>query len=73
MRWLGGGEKGLIKTLESNLVLKVNGRHKELKGRERRGGFPEVEFSLAKVVQKREGFFFLKGKESSNKPRTNLN
>lgn len=34
MRWVGGGEKGLIKTLELNLVLKVNGRHKELKGRE---------------------------------------
>lgn len=63
MRWVGGGEKGLIKTLESNLVLKINGRHKELKGRERRGGFPEVEFPLAKVVQNREGFFFFKGKE----------
>lgn len=63
MRWVGGGEKGLIKTLESNLVLKINGRHKELKGRERRGGFPEVEFPLAKVVQNREVFFFFKGKE----------
>lgn len=41
MHWVGGGEKELIKTLESNLVLKINGRHKELKGRGRWGGFPE--------------------------------
>lgn len=38
MHWVGGEEKGLIKTLESNLVLKINARHKELKGRERQKG-----------------------------------
>lgn len=33
MHWVGGEEKELIRTLEANLVLKINSRHKELKGR----------------------------------------